>query len=321
MSVFYPFRDFGPYRERVKPPARNQTSRPTGVRLSLALTAATALVAGLVAGPSPAAAEAAPVAPSTDDVKLKVVSYNIRADRTTSQFRDAVLAVAPRAHLMGLQEVNGKPKEGVLADLDGWDYYRYNDGDTGSGQTPILWRPSRFDFDSGRGAFLAAGRWLDRDGQMVNDKYAHVVRLTDRLTGEDISVINVHLPSGALKGGQPRLDRPLTYAMYLECVVALELLTAFEQLWWGDVYVMGDFNIGWVADSRSRHLEHPFKAMRRLGLRASWETDHPAKRGTIGTALLDQVYSSIPAARAKVAFDVKYSDHFPAIAVYKLPLG
>ena len=267
--------------------------------------------------PSYAADPVPEVTPAPD---IRIGTYNIQAGRSVAEFRAGVEALAPRTDLMGLQEVASKEKEQVLAALapSGWSYYR----ERPASQTPVLWRNDRFSFVGARVAQISAGRYIGyevpgRDPYQPA-KYISVVRLVDNLTGGQVSLVNVHLLPGAVIAGHRYPGRPRRFQLYVDGLHKLAEITASE-LAWGQVFVFGDLNAGYVPDARLQRWRLPYRTFQRLGMRSMWATERPSDgRGTLKTALIDQVYSRLPATSARVQFDIKNSDHRPAIATYTL---
>lgn len=264
---------------------------------------------------------------------VRIGTYNIRAGVSVSTFAAGVRALLPNVDIAGLQEVNSKDKARKLAAIkrsgpwDFWRQYRTNIPQHprrgGAEQVPVLWRSDRF-VCTYAGPMLASGLMsLRGEASSGDDGKRHwftVVHLVDRITGQRISIVNVHMIHGAIKGGLPAPGRPRHWAVYKTQMA--HLITKVEnQQGYGRVYIMGDFNAGWVADEKRRHGHLPFRSFRSIDYRSMWATERPrGKRGTHGASLIDQVYAHDRAASAKVLFSVRgYSDHFPAVARYSLP--
>lgn len=271
-------------------------------------------VAAVAAGPVPAS-------PADASASFAIGSYNIRANVSTGTFDSAVHAVMASTDVAGLQEVNRHEKEDVLRSLaqSGWSYYR---GPQGQGeQVPVIWNAARFDQISAGVARIADARYIGNElprVSSVNANYATLVRLRDRMTGAAVTVINVHLVPGAVINGQPTPGRPRLLAAYKQAVANLASLARSEGAN-GRVFVLGDFNVGWVADKRFNLKPLPFATFWRQSMRSMWATQRPS--GGIGShegspALIDQVYSPLKATSATVRYDVRFSDHFPVIATY-----
>lgn len=281
-----------------------------GSRVVAASAVAGALLAGI---PSPA--PAATASPQT----IRVGSYNVRAGVSTAAFRHAVVAFSPDADVVGLQEVNSKDKEAVLASMrsSGWSYYRSKPGE----QNPVMWRRSRFRLVSGRTVRILGERYIGNElagrGGYAPAIYVSVVRLRDRQTGGRVSVLNVHLVPGAVINGHPTAGRPRLFDAYRDSVIGLGGLVNREQSF-GRMFVLGDFNVGWVADKRTHHKHLPYETFKRHGMRSMWATERPSGRGSHkdSPALIDQVYSAVKARTATVHFGITYSDHFPVVATY-----
>lgn len=280
--------------------------------LTVAFAASTVL--GLVSPPSAAGAGV------SERIPVRVGTYNIHVRTTPAEFSAAVGGLLPLVDVAGLQEVNSKDKESVLSSLrhQGWNYFRYRTRTIRS-QEPVLWRTSMFEFLSGK-VRLLSGRTFVGDEMpggeaVILPKYATVVHLRERRTGALISVVNVHLKAGAIGGGRPWPGRPRLFRLYRREMTRVARITQREREW-GRVFVLGDFNAGWVADRRERLRRLPFATFRRQGMVSMWATERPSGVGTRNDALIDQVYARRPARSATVALDVLGSDHYPAIAEY-----
>lgn len=283
------------------------------------------LVAAVAAGSALLTCAAAPPATgagaATGLVEVAVGSYNIRAGVSTEAFRAAVTEFVPRVQVAGLQEVSSKEKEAVLASLDGWDYFRADryEGE----QNPVIWNRAVFALESARTVRVADATYVANEvpgkSGHIKPQYVTVVRLRHLLTGQNVSVINLHLVPGAVKAGQRWPDRPRLFQLYVGELARVVELTKAERAW-GQVFVLGDFNVGWVADERHRKRRLPFRKFKGMGMPSMWATERPGKRGTHNDALIDQVYTSEAATDASVAFDIDESDHWPAIARYELDL-
>jgi hypothetical protein len=281
--------------------------------LSLAANVTAMLLASTLI---PADASATPSEVDQPASDLRIGTYNIKAGGSVSDFRAGVTAMTQRTDALGLQEVGDKRREQVLADLasSGWSYYR----EKPASHTPIMWRDDRFSYAGARTARISEGRWVgyEAPGQppYQEAKYISIVHLVDKVTGGRVSLVNVHLLCGAVTAGRNYPDRPRRYKLYVDGLQRLAEITASEKTW-GQVFVLGDFNAGYLADSKVQRWRLPYKTFQRLGMRALWATEMPADgRGTRKKALLDQVYSVLPATTARVQFDIQYSDHRPAIA-------
>ena len=294
-------------------------------RKALASVVAAALLTAIapVGGPAATAAPAASSA-SVQTVTTRVGTYNIRAGVSVSTFRQAVGDFAPQVDLAGLQEVNNKDKEAVLADLSGFAYYR---GARHHGeQNPVIWRRGRFSRVSARAVQISPSWYIGNEvpskGSRIGEMEASVVRLRDTATGKPVSLINVHLVPGAVAGGHKVPGRTRLYRLYLRQMANVAELVRTERTF-GRVFVTGDFNCGWVADERLRRTRLPFMTFRRHAFRSNWATGaatRPRRLGTHNDALIDQIYSPYRATSATV-MKIGYSDHRPGLGTYELPVG
>jgi hypothetical protein len=274
------------------------------------------------AAPRPSNPVAAPV---------RIGSYNIRAGTSTGDFSAGVHAFAPYADIIGLQETNSKDKAMVLANLasSGWDFYRQFRTDVtkhphqgGTEQQPVLWQSDRFVCTYAGPALMSDIFSLRGEKPAFDDTRKYwftVVHLVDRITGQKIAIVNVHLIPGVIMSGVPIKGIPRHWALYqkqLNHVVAM----ARQQQNWGRVFVLGDFNSGWLQDAAHRHKGLPIRTFHAIGFRSMWATENPGKgRGSHGKGLIDQVWSTGKATSAKVLFALnQYSDHKPVVARYHL---
>lgn len=274
-----------------------------------------------------------PTTPPANTTSLKIGSYNIEYQTTTAEFGAAVRSLVPYADIIGLQEMNRVQKELPLYDLqkDGWSYFRDvrpgSKVDTvgGAEQTPILWRTARFNYE--QACRMQATPKMSIHGespQWNNDapSWFQVVKLTDRRTGQKLAIIDAHLLHNAVYQGEPKRGFPYSWKIYktqLHSLVAqAQKQTAAGRL----TFVMGDTNAGWDSDKLHRNPNLPVRQFQRIGMRSMWETQHPAgHRGTHLQGLIDQVFSKMTAWRSTVLFNLKGSDHFPALAQYMVPIG
>jgi hypothetical protein len=262
---------------------------------------------------------------------LRVGSFNIRAGVSTQDFSAGVHAFLPYGDIVGLQETNSKDKAMVLANLSssGWDFYRQyrtnipsHPHQGGAEQEPVLWQSDRFVCTYAGPALLSDIFPLYGEKPAFDDSKTHwftVVHLVDRVTGQKIAIVNVHLIPGVIMGGLPVRGIPRHWALYRRQLAHVVAMTRQQQSW-GRVFVLGDFNSGWLQDAAHRHKGLPFRSFRAIGYRSMWATENPGKgRGSRGHGLIDQVWSAKKARSAKVLYALKgYSDHKPVLARYHL---
>lgn len=275
----------------------------------------------------------APDVRSPRSQSVRIGTFNLRASISPSKFAAGVKALLPDADIIGLQEVNSKDKARKLAAIkrsgpwNFWRQYRTNINRHphrgGAEQTPVLWRGDRF-VCTYAGPMLASGivslrgelpQWDDQERHWFT-----IVHLVDRVTGQRLSIVNVHVIHGATSGGAPTRNRPRHWDVYVAQMTNL-IEKVEKQRGYGRVFVVGDYNAGWVADEKHRHVHLPFRSFRAIDFRSMWATERPANgRGTLDGALLDQVYAHKKAQSARVLFGLDgYSDHLPAVARYGLP--
>jgi endonuclease/exonuclease/phosphatase family metal-dependent hydrolase len=254
------------------------------------------------------------------EVPVCIGTYNIRSNTSLAEFEQAADSFKERVDVGGLQEIGANVKNKYLLSDWTWGYYRPEELQ----QNPVIWDTKVFDLVDAHGYLLAKGR--DVHGEKPSntdfrkDSYATVVRLQHIVSGQQISVINVHLVSGAVKAGLPWPDRPLLYQLYTEQVANLVKLQAIEREASDQVFVLGDFNVGYKADRKQHLAVLPYKQLTKRGLISMWRDYDVDHGGTHEDAYIDQVWSTEAVDKAEVATDIKHGDHLPVIATYGLPV-
>lgn len=295
-------------------------TRPLGAGLVLTLISGLATLL-LTTAPASAAdgSVCQPVRVSLE-VPVCVGTYNIQSNTSLAGFEEAVDAFKQRVDVTGLQEIGANVKNKYLLSDATWGYYRPEQLQ----QNPVIWDTQVFDLVAAHGVLLAKGR--DVQGEKPSntdfrkDSYATVVRLRHLLTGQQISVINVHLVSGAVKAGLPWPDRPLLFKLYTEQVASLVRLQAIERDASDQVFVLGDFNVGYKADRKRHRVRLPFRQLTSRGLISMWRDYDVDHGGTHSDAYIDQVWSTEAVDGAEVETDIVHGDHLPVIATYGLPM-
>ena len=250
---------------------------------------------------------------------LRIGTYNLRAGMGMKKFRHGVRAIRRHAGVIGLQEIGANRRRHFLAASKRWGYFRPRYIQ----QNPVIWDRSRFHKVKAHGHRIAKSRRLNGQlpGPRKRKKHstATVVRLRHEASGRRLSVVNVHLVHGAVKGGKPWPGRPRVFGLYVDQVRGL-VRTVRKERRWGRVFVVGDFNVGYRADERNRLAKLPFRRLKRLHLNSMWQGTRYVRRhqGTRRDALIDQIWSKRTAKRARILRRIKPSDHYPAVATYKL---
>jgi len=252
-------------------------------------------------------------------LSLTIGTYNLRAGMGMRKFRNGVTSLRRHVGIAGLQEIGSNRRRHYLTSLRGWGYFRPRYIQ----QNPVIWNRSRFRLVKAHGDRIARSRHLR--GQLPGakrrkkDSTATVVRLRDRASGRRISVINVHLVHGAVKGGKPWPHRPAVFNLFRNQVAGLVDAVKRERRW-GRVFVTGDFNVGYRADKHYALPRLPYRRLSRIKLNSMWQGTRYLRhdRGTHSDALIDQIWSKRKPARARILRWVRPSDHFPAIATYRI---
>lgn len=287
-------------------------------KIHLRLVAVVAMLAPLAAFTTQAPADARTSASTVATTSVRMATFNVQVRRSLDQFQRGVTALLPRSDVIGLQEMDSREKAAWLQTLSesGWSYWFVRPS-----QEPVLWRTDRFTLVSGRLEQVSPVTYIGNEvrGMTPTQKprYVAVVRLYDKVTGRRVSVINVHLIQGAVRGGKPWVGRPRLWRLYKRGLVRVAGITAVEKTW-GRVFVIGDFNAGWVADKKHRLRRMPVRTFSAQSMRSMWAVARPtSKYGTHGTALIDQIFSGVVPTAAAVQFDIYgVSDHWPAIATF-----
>lgn len=250
---------------------------------------------------------------------MTIGTYNLRAGMGMRKFKDGVRSLRRHVGVAGLQEIGSNRRRHHLTRIKGWGYFRPRTIQ----QNPVIWNRDRFRLIKAKGHRIAKSRHLR--GQLPGakrrkkDSTATVVRLRHRASGRKISVINVHLVHGAVKGGRPWPNRPAVFDLFRDQVRGLVRAVRHERRW-GRVFVVGDFNVGYRADRHVALPKLPYRQLSRLKLNSMWQGTRYLRhhRGTRNDALIDQVWSKVKPQRVRILRFVRPSDHFPAIATYRL---
>lgn len=274
---------------------------------------AVALLSAVI-GPEPTAARA-----PDESAVVDLGTYNFRADRSLSQFRTAVDELKSRVDVAGLQEIADKSKNDYLLADETWGYFRPPE----LRQNPVIWDTEVFGLLETPGENqIAEGREIESKAggyEYKDDSYATVVRLEHLDSGVTVTVINVHLLSGASRVGAPYPGRPDRFGFLVDQVRGTVRLIKREEELSAEVFVLGDFNVGFQPDARERHPKLPYRRYARLRYSSMWDRGELAVQGTFGNAYLDQIWATGEPLKREVAYDIKGSDHYPAVASYRVP--
>jgi len=289
--------------------------------LALAGLAGTMLFALAPVASSPAAATSAPIPGA-----LRIGSYNIQISQPINQFRQAVDFIKSVSDVAGLQEAGGAPRRRYLDGDRSWRIYH----PPNLPQDPVIWNPRVYQLISAKQVKLSdATRVEAGNGRTMRWKalWAPVVRLRQIYTGYVLSVINVHLIRAAMNEGRPRRNAPLTYRVYVHQVKAVKATVLAEQEAGWQVYVTGDFNIGYVADRQVQLRKAPYHKLTRRHLVANWQGQKlnnygthidnqcPPSKSHCG-AYIDQIWAPTRAATSTVFIHQVHSDHYPIMSTY-----
>jgi hypothetical protein len=265
---------------------------------------------------------------TTDSQSLRIGSYNIRIGASMDDFRAGVNFIMSVADVAGLQEAGGGNRREFLDSNRSWRIYHAPD----LLQTPILWNPKVFELVNAHEEKISGAARIDAPHGTIPFKaqYVPVVRLRQIATGYVFTMINVHLIHGAVNAGKPRPSSPHTYAVYRKQVKALKGIINDERSRGLPVYVSGDYNVGYKADSEVRNRKLPYRRLSSISMKANWKGKKLNNYGThIDTscpkgaahcgAYIDQIWAPTTSATSTVYTDVIHSDHYPIMSTYPIP--
>lgn len=251
------------------------------------------------------------------DSQIRIGTYNIRAGVAFGSFKDGVAELKPNVDVLGMQEIGTTERNRWLTSDVDWGYHTAE----AVQQNPIIWRRSMFDVVGFKDYQIAEDR--DVQGGPKDATWATGVRLVERASGRQISVLNIHLVKGAVKGGLPVPGREELFKLYAEQVAgSVAAIKAEREVDGTDaVYILGDFNVGYKADVKRKHKKLPYVRYTALGMRSMWKgspyLDEPL--GTHSDALIDQVWTTEDSAEEHIYREIDESDHWPPVATYVLP--
>lgn len=277
--------------------------------------------------PAPPPPKGGSPAPAKRGTVVRIGTFNINAALPVDRWRQAVYDFSLLVDIGGIQEAAGTDKAEAMRAMPGigsWRSERFL-------QEPVFWNQEAFSLLKGRAVKIA-------DGRMVEDKagpglvhqqatLATVVRLRSRTSSETVSVVNVHLLSGAVSAGKALPGVPRRVGMYEDQVRNLGKVVRTEKRWsGGPVWVLGDFNVNYGRDKAVRKRRFAYSTMRRRGLIASWEArkgelEPGHGSGSRSGAYLDVIWSTRKAGSVDVHREdhFRVSDHFPVVSTYAAP--
>ena len=185
----------------------------------------------------------------------------------------------------------------------GWDFYRQyrtnilsHPHQGGAEQEPVLWRSDRFvcTYAGPVAAVRASTASTVRSRRSATDALLH--GRAPRRPGHVVSglaIINVHLIPGAVMGGLAGAGASLGTGTSTSPARRSVVAAAEQQQGCGRVFVLGDFNSGWLQDEAHRHKHLPIRSFGAIGFRSMWATENPGKgRGSAPGGLIDQVWDT-----------------------------
>lgn len=237
---------------------------------------------------------------------IKIATFNAAAFQSNKR---AVRDVRRLAHsgidVMGLQEMaSAKRRKRVHDQLVGcrgcpWAAHVPGGGAVRA-STPIYWKREQYKLMKRGAVFVTPPTRVGRPGAgpaRMNAKYITFVRLRDRGTGRTLWVLNNHaVPSVQGKNGGANKARPARLRLYKKHMIKLQRLVRECTRKGGLVFAIGDFNVNFRTDRRTRTHRFPSYRLGRVGLRNSYGVlGEPALgshslRGGRSTRLIDHVW-------------------------------
>jgi len=234
------------------------------------------------------------------DDEFTVGTFNVKHRRSVNRVH-ADLARLVSDHCVDvvcLQEM-GHSHYPSLRNLPGdWDAYMppLTTGQPGGrADTPIIYNvetmrhvrsgfriatsPQKVEYDSNGG------------GGDVEEKAISWVRLRHRATGMDLVVLNAHAVAGVEAHGRPAPHHPQRVRLFVKMMRTIRRMVRFRTGLGQLVFIGGDFNVDYRADSRVQDHRFPYRALGDHGIISTYQVlGAPRSIGTIGNRLVDYVF-------------------------------
>ena len=152
----------------------------------------------------------------------------------------------------------------------------------------MLWRSDRFVCTYAGPALLSDIFPLYGEKPAFDDSKTHwftVVHLVDRVTGQRLAIVNVHLIPGVIMGGLPVRGIPRHWKLYQRQLARVVAMTrAAAELGPGVRARRLQLRLAPGRGSTATR-DLPFRSFRAIGYRSMWATENPGKgRGRAATA-------------------------------------
>lgn len=246
---------------------------------------------------------------TTDAPEVRVGTWNVLKNNSTSQIAAGTTALTARADVFGLQEL-GSPAKRAAAARGAVGFTMTTDRTA----VPILYRTSQYTaLTQGRVQAFSRGQRVERlsgkGTELTAAKYVTWVQLQDVATSETFYVVNTHLLVGAENSATQRKANKLRVALYAKQLATVTRLTDSFLASGAAVYATCDCNVNYAADAS------PVMTMRNHGLTPNWLTLDG--RATHGKRYIDYVWSNQAPASQSTGGARYGSDHAPMAVTFR----
>lgn len=270
---------------------------------------------------------------------IKIATLNTAAFQPRARAVDDVRRLARSGvDVMGLQEMaSAKRRSQVdrqLVSCRGCRWASYVPAGSTRASTPIYWKRTQYKLLRRGSVLVTPPTRVGSQGAgpaRLNAKYITWVRLQDRATGRTLWVLNNHaVPSVQGRRGGPDKRQPERLRLYKQHMIKLQARVQAFTRKGGLVFVIGDFNVNFRTDRRTRSHRFPTYRLGRVGLRNSYG---PLGEPAIGThvvrsgksrRLIDHVWfaprDSLEPRRLRLLRGYS-SDHRPVVVKFELRRG
>ncbi len=270
---------------------------------------------------------------------IKIATLNTAAFQSRARAVDDVRRLARSGvDVMGLQEMASAKRRSLvdrqLVSCRGCRWASHVPAGSTRASTPIYWKREQYKLLKRGSVFVTPPTRVGNDGAgpaRLNAKYITWVRLRDRVTGRKLWVLNNHaVPSVQGRNGGPDKSHPERLRLYKKHMVKLQALVQACTRKGGLVFVVGDFNVNFRTDRRTRAHRFPTYRLSRVGLRNSYGPlgepaggTHSLRSGK-STRLIDHVWfaprDALEPRRLRVLRGYN-SDHRPLVVKFESRRG
>jgi endonuclease/exonuclease/phosphatase family metal-dependent hydrolase len=270
---------------------------------------------------------------------IKIATLNTAAFQSRSRAVDDVRRLARSGvDVMGLQEMaSAKRRSQVnrkLVSCRGCRWASYVPAGSTRASTPIYWKRKQYKLLKRGSVFVTPPTRVGSHGAgpaRLNAKYITWVRLRDRATGRKLWVLNNHaVPSVQGRRGGHDKSHPERLRLYKKHMIKLQDRVQACTRKGGLVFVIGDFNVNYRTDRRTRAHRFPSYRLGRVGLRNSYGPlgepaggSHSLRSGK-STRLIDHVWfaprKALEPRRLKLLRGYN-SDHRPLVVKFESRRG